>query len=164
VVLLHGHGGNAALDDIFVRRMLERDKPYLVYSLSATAGKGNQIAAMLESNEWGHAGELETSKNLAANPDLVNLKRLGKKTFPSQPAPDVSPALSPVAWVSAHPEMAVGIPQKASKEKGDKIFAIVVDGIVDVLRKIKKDRIGPAAMRAYVRKVNGVRAKVRGKD
>jgi len=153
IVLLHGHGGNVPLHSMFVKRMQERCKPYAVYSLPPLCNMKVDIAEIIESSEWGHACEMETSANLVFAPELVNLKRLGKKRFPAQPGPDVGGALTSVDWTARHPEMAVGDPQKATAEKGEKIISEWAKGVIDALRKIKRDRIAPVTIRRFNRRV-----------
>jgi len=152
IVLLHCHGGNVTLDGEFLARMLERGKPYVVYSLPVFGSKSQEIAATIQTKDWGHACEMETSMNLVAAPELVNLERLGKKTFPSRPAADLGAARTAYDWTVRHPEMAVGEPQKATKAKGERIFAIWEDEIVAIIRKIKRDRMTLPTLRDYVRK------------
>lgn len=161
IVLLHGHGGNTSLHEMFVQRMLEREKPYAVYSIPVFGSKAGEIGALLDTKQWGHACEMETSLNLVAAPELVNLKRLGTKTFPSKPGPDVGAARTPVGWAVSHPEMAVGEPQKATSEKGERIFELWANEVVSILRKIKRDRRTPAAMRRYARKAHAIRPRKR---
>ena len=114
------------------------------------------MAALLETKEWGHACEFEASLNLVACPELVNFKALKGRHFPTFPVPPVSPAATPLSWVSAHPEMAVGFPQKATAAKGEKFVELWVGAIVDTLRKIKRDRRGPAVLADYNRRVRSV--------
>jgi len=156
VVLLHGHGGNDMLLGAFLKRVLEREKPYAVYSVPVFAGAGGKITALLETKEYGHACEFETSLNMFVCPELVDLDALGAKTFPTQPAPDVGAALTPVDWTARHPEMAVGEPQKGTVEKGRQFAEIWVDAIVATLRRIKKDNVCPEAMDTYRRQVRAV--------
>ena len=158
VVLLHGHGGNVALHQMFINRALEKEKPYTVYSIPVLLA-GERVRAVLESKETGHACEMETSMNLVAAPELVNLKRLGKKTFPSLPGPDVGAALVPGSWIMAYPEAAIGEPQKATEEKGAAIMSAWADAVVKVLRKIKRDKMTPAFLKQFVRKANAAGAK-----
>lgn len=162
LVVLHGHGGNIFLGAALLRRMLEREKPYAVYSIPVFAGKGADINALMETEETGHACEMETSLNMVACPELVNLKVLGKKTFPTQPGPDVGCVSTPVDWTSRHPEMAVGEPQKAAKEKGEKVMQLWADGIVEALRKIKKDAQCLKQMRAYSEQAQSLEKGARG--
>ena len=116
--------------------VLEKEKNYALYSIPVLDEKS--VLALMESKELGHACERETSVSLVSHPELVHLEKLGDKTFPSRPKPDVDTALTPVDWIAQHPEMAVGIPQKSNKDKGEKILSIWVDKTVEILRKIKK--------------------------
>ena len=154
IILLHGHGGNPALHEMFCRRMLEREKPYAVYSISAQAGRWDEMYKAGGESTWGHACEWETSMALMACPELVNLKALGKRTFPNAPSPDVGTALTPVDWIAAHPDMCVGVPQLGSRAKGEKWLAMAVEGVVAHIRKIKKDRRTLAVMADYRRRAH----------
>jgi creatinine amidohydrolase len=156
IVLLHGHGGNTALNTMFCDRMLEREKPYAVYSLSAQAGRWDEMQKTKESGEWGHACEWETSMAMTACPELVRLDVLNGRTFPGVPGPDVGSALTAVDWIARHPEMAVGDPAAASREKGERWLAMAVEGVVDHLRKIKKDARTLEAIQDYVRQAHSV--------
>jgi creatinine amidohydrolase len=156
IVILHGHGGNIFLGDALLRRVLEREKDYAVYSIPVFAGRWEGIKALLETDDYGHACEMETSLNMVACPELVNLKVLGTKTFPSRPGPEVASAACSTNWCIRHPEMAVGVPQKATAEKGEKIAQLWADGIVETLRKIKKDARCPKGMSDYRRKARSL--------
>ena len=68
---------------------------------------------------------------------------------------------TPVDWNAAHPGMAVGQPQKATRKKGEAIFALWTDEIAGILRQIKRDRRTPAATRDYARKAHALRARKR---
>jgi len=157
IVLLHGHGGNTALHTMFLQRTLEREKPYAVYSIPVFGGTWGEIRKLIETKELGHACEMETSLSLVAVPGLVNLKRLGRKTFPTRPRPKVGAAATPVDWGTAHPEMAVGHPQKATRDKGERIFALWADEVARILRQIKRDKKAPSAMRTYARNARAPR-------
>jgi creatinine amidohydrolase len=159
MVLLHGHGGNVYLGDALLRRLLEREKPYAAYSIPVFAGKGEAIRSLLETKEWGHACEMETSLNLVTCPGLVNLKVLGRKTFPGRPGPETGSASTPVGWTARHPEMAVGVPQKGTAKKGEEIARLWVEGIVETLGKIKKDRVCLREMRSYAKRARSLRGK-----
>ena len=160
VVLLHGHGGNVALHWMFCKRMLERDKPYAVYSIPVFGSRGEEITAICDGGDMGHACEMETSMDMVAFPDLVKLDVLGDKRFPMGEHPDVGAAHTPVEWVSRWREMAVGDPQKATAEKGEKILSIWCDEVVDILRKIKADTVTLSEMKRYTAQTNGHRGEV----
>jgi creatinine amidohydrolase len=159
IVLLHGHGGNVFLGEAFVRRMLERDKPYALYSIPVLPGIGMELRALMESEHIGHACEFETSLNMAACPGLVDLKALGKRTFTPLPGPEVGVAITPVDWIARHPEMFKGEPQKATPEKGEKIATLWSDAIIKHLRLIKRDRLTARAMKNCARLAHSIGSK-----
>lgn len=156
IVLLHGHGGNVFLEQAFVKRMQEREKPYAVYSIPVMPEIWDGINALMESSHTGHACEFETSLNMTACPELVDLKTLGKKTFPPHQGPQVGVAVTSADWISQHPEMAVGEPQKATIRKGEKIAKLWSDSIIKHLRLIKRDKIVPRTVKSYVRRVHSI--------
>jgi len=90
---------------------------------------------------------------LAAAPDLARLDRVPARGFRTTPGPDVGAALTAVDFHAHYPEMAMGEPKKATREKGEKAIDLWVDDIVDILRKIKRDRFTPRVVREYARKV-----------
>jgi len=156
IALLQSHGGNVTLDAGFMRRMLEREKPYMVYSIPVFAGKGQSVLDLMETKECGHACEMEASMNLAACPELVDFKVLKGRHFPTFPLPDAGSAQTPVWWVGAHPEMAVGYPQRGTVAKGEKSTDLWAEGIAETVRKIKRDRRGPKIWSDYNRRVKTV--------
>ena len=156
IVLLHGHGGNESHTLTFLVRMLEREKPYSLYVIPIGAGRTQEMGKLIETSPTGHACESETSIDMVACPDLVDLKALGKKTFPARPVPQTGAARTTAWWIAAYPEMAVGYPQKATRDKGEKLLQLWADGIVDSLCQIKKDRRCAAAVRSYVRRAHAV--------
>lgn len=158
IVLLHGHGGNYCLHQGFMKKVLEEEKPYAVYSIPVFGDKGPEIKAMCNS-ETDHACEEETSISLASHPEFVWLKRLGKKTFPGKARPDVGAAATPVDWTAMHPEMVVGRPQLATRGKGEEMLAIWEQEVVSILRKIKKDNLTIASLRDYTKRANQCRGK-----
>jgi creatinine amidohydrolase len=154
IVLLHGHGGNVSLHEGFIKQLKDKEKRYAVYSIPVFGGMEKKVKGLMESKDDGHAGEFETSMNMVAAPQLINMKRLGKRTFPSRPRPDVGAALTTVEWTARHPFMAVGEPQLATRAKGEKIYTIWADEIRGILRKIKKDRLTFSAMKSYQKRSN----------
>jgi creatinine amidohydrolase/Fe(II)-dependent formamide hydrolase-like protein len=50
----------------------------------------------------------------------------------------------------------VGEPETASREKGERWLALAVEGVVQHLRKIKKDTRTLAAINDYVRRSNSI--------
>ncbi len=156
IVLVHGHGGNVIMDQGFMKRQLERETPYLVYSIPVLGGRGEEMQKLMETDDIGHACEFETSLDLAACPECVHLDVLKGRTFPSQPGLKIGDARTPLSWVVAHPDMAVGEPQKGTAAKGEKVAQIWAQALIDHVRLIKKDRRGPAEWARYWKRVHGV--------
>ena len=151
IVLLQGHGGNFHFGMPFLVRMIELGKQYALYSIPVYAGKSEDIRALRESSSGGHACELETSVMMATDESLVNLGKMKKEAFISRPGPDVGAAQTPVFWHVRHPEMCVGEPHKATREKGEKALDLWAEGIAEILRKIKRDKMVAPAMRKIAR-------------
>ncbi len=156
IILLHGHGGNTSLNTMFCNRMLEKEKPYAVYSLSAQGDSWDKMMEMTEGKHNGHACEWETSIFYMARPDLIRMELLGDKTYPKQEKADVGNALTAVDWVSKYPEMVVGKPQLATKEKGAQFLKIASTSVVEHIRKIKKDTKTLEVIASYIKRANSV--------
>ncbi len=120
---------------------LDRAKPYSLYSIPPLAGTSEVIAKLKESKEHGHACEVETSLALHLFPELCKMKRIHGKVYQRQQDLDVGPAATPVDWAAHYPHYAVGDASKASAEKGEKIMNAWVDTVVDIVRKVKSDRV-----------------------
>jgi creatinine amidohydrolase len=156
IILLHGHGGNTSLHTMFCNRMLEKEKPYAVFSLSAQGDKWDVMMEMTEGKHNGHACEWETSIFSMARPELVRMELLGDKEFPKHERPDVGNALTAIDWVVKYPEMAVGKPQLATKEKGAKFLQIASTSVAEHIRKIKKDTKTLETIASYIKRANSV--------
>ena len=149
IILLHGHGGNVPLHFSMPSRCLEKGKPYALYSIPPLPDMHAFITALMEFPNQGHACEMETSMNLVAAPDCVHLDRVRGKVFEMGPMPDLGSTITPVNWIGRWPEMAVGKPELATREKGEAIVAEWTRRIVDMIRTIKKDEIVPRVMKEH---------------
>jgi creatinine amidohydrolase len=156
VILLHGHGGNTSLHTMFCNRMLEKEKPYAVYSLSAQGDAWEKMVELTEAKHNGHACEWETSIFSVARPELVRMELLGDKTYPKQASADVGAALTQVDYISRYPEMVVGTPQLATREKGEKFLSLASASVAEHIRKIKKDTKTLETIASYIRRANSV--------
>lgn len=141
VVILHGHGGNPALHQMLCKRALERAKPYAIYSIPPLPDMHEFIKSLMQQSEFGHGCEMEVSMNLVSTPELVHLEYLKGKVFRRHAYPDIGSVLTQVDWIGRWPEMAVGDPSKATQEKGEKILEEWTRRVVELLRRIKRDRL-----------------------
>jgi len=151
IALLHGHGGCVPLLQMFCARIAEKAKPYAIYAIPVLPGMREVYDEILETRHRGHACELETSLDLVAAPELVRLDKLQGRIYEPQPLPDVGEALTPLGWACRWPEMVAGDPSKATREKGEKIFAAWTDRVVDILQKIKADKVAPRVMARHAK-------------
>jgi creatinine amidohydrolase len=147
ILLLHGHGGNVPMMEGFLRLVADKAKPYAVYSLPPWAGLMDVINEIRETEDIGHACEIETSISLYLFPEAVNMEAVKGKIYERRRDLDVYPAQTPVDWVANWPEAPAGIPEKATREKGERLVKAWVDVIVDVIRRIKRDEIVPQLMK-----------------
>ena len=89
-----------------------------------------EAGELVETENDGHAGEIETSRLLYLAPDLV--KGRAKEEYPEFPAPFI--ARDKVKyWENG----VWGNPQKATTEKGKKLIKVSVDKVVDIVKKMK---------------------------
>lgn len=146
IVLLHGHGGNIPLGSSILAHTLEARKPYALYSIGI-GGNAELRRQLQESEHNGHAGEFETSVGLHIHPDLVKMDRVQGAKFDPDMELDVAPAQTAVDWISRWPEMAVGEPDKATAEKGQKLLEARAAAVAETLRKVKKDTVVQGRLR-----------------
>lgn len=142
IVLLHGHGGNVPMSQSILFHVLETGRPYAIYSIPPFAGKMAEITPLLETEHYGHAGELETSVVLAVAPHLVKLDKVAGRYYgPNEEAQMGDAINTPVGWISVWEEMVCGGPDKATVEKGRTIVDLWVQGVVAAIRAIKADTV-----------------------
>jgi len=141
IMLVHAHGGNVPMHQMTLASALDRAKPYCLYSIPPLAGAREVIAELKESEETGHACEVETSLALFLFPELCHMDRVRGKVYHRQTELDVGPALTPVDWAAHYPEYSVGDASKASAPKGEKIMQAWADAVIEVARKVKKDKV-----------------------
>jgi len=149
IVLVHAHGGNVPMHQMILATTIDRAKPYSLYSIPPLAGAGDIIAKLKESQEHGHACEIETSLALYLFPELCSMDRVRGMLYHRQPTLDVGPAATPVDWAANYPHYAVGEPEKASAEKGEKIMNAWVSTVVGVVRKVKEDKVVEQIMEKF---------------
>jgi len=137
IVLAHAHGGNVPMHQMILWTTIDRAKQYSLYSIPPLAGTSEVIGKLKESQEWGHACEIETSLALHLFRNSATWAVPGQ-TLSAAARPGCRPGFDPGGLGGALPEYCVGEPAKASAEKGRQIMAAWVDTVVDVVRKVKK--------------------------
>ncbi len=142
IFIVNGHGGNLSALDIVSRR-IGTDFGifvFIFFPMIKEAGK------LLESEMGGigHAGEVETSLMLYLYPGLVRKERM-KKFLPKQldsiGTDGRKRTTVRFGWFRLKETLTdygvIGDPTKATKEKGEKIFQMIVDTAIKSLIELK---------------------------
>ncbi len=139
LVIVNGHGGNAPSLH-FAAQMINRDA-HIFTCVDTGESSDQELEAMSETENDVHAGEIETSTTLAVRPGLVDLKR-AKKFIPrfSNDYLEFSSGRS-VGWYARTAKISssgvMGDPTKASREKGEKMWAVMIKNLVELVEDIK---------------------------
>jgi mycofactocin precursor peptide peptidase len=115
VVLVNGHGGNAAAVDAAVRRLVTEGRDVVWVPCAASAGDA-------------HAGRTETSLLLHLAPGLVDLERA--EAGDVRPIATLLPELRQRGVRAVSPNGVLGDPAGASAEEGAALLAEMVDRAV----------------------------------
>lgn len=142
IILLSGHGGNRYFLPLFVQTLMEKEKPYTAYFANPHGSR--EILDVLETDEYGHAGELETSMALYICGELVKMGQVPTQPFTSmargQALQDVG-AYSPTDWYAMYPAMYVGDASKATAEKGKVLVEAGIGALVELIAEVKADEV-----------------------
>jgi creatinine amidohydrolase len=153
IILLNGHGGNNHFLPFFCQCMLAKEKDYLVYMSDMGFSQGDKLKALMESKEDYHGGEVESSLMMALGGDLMNKSYVPRA--PSEALPRMQgmhPVYTGIWWYSQFPDHYGGDANPASAEKGKKFMTLFTEYVADVIRKVKKDREGPALQAEFFKR------------
>ncbi|MBI5343884.1 MAG: creatininase family protein [Deltaproteobacteria bacterium] len=134
-ILISGHGGGLHVSalreagEALIREM----EGIKIAALSVYELIGKEVRDISETKDDSHAGEVETSLMLYLAPELV--KGRSKEEYPRLPRPVIARDKMKY-W----PGAVWGNPAKASKEKGEKMFGIMVDKVVLLIREAAPGR------------------------
>lgn len=138
LVIINGHGGNIpALQ--FAAQMINRDA-HIFTCVETGETSEKDIGALTETPNDVHAGEVETSTALANRPHLVKLDA-ARKFIPrfSSKYLNFSSKRS-VEWYARVAKISttgvLGDPTKASREKGEKIWEIMIKHLVEFVEDL----------------------------
>jgi creatinine amidohydrolase/Fe(II)-dependent formamide hydrolase-like protein len=140
LVVINGHGGNTpALK--YAAQMINRDA-HIFTCVDTGETSDVDLSALCETPNDVHAGEIETSTSLATRPELVRLEK-AKNFIPrfSSRYLDFSSRRS-VDWYARtskiSPTGVLGDPSKASREKGEKIWEIMIRNLLELVEHLKR--------------------------
>lgn len=139
LIIINGHGGNGATLEL-AAQMINRDA-HIFTCVDTGETSDADIDELTDTPNDAHAGEVETSTTLATRPELVDMS-LAKKAVPrfSSEYLDFSSQRS-VAWFAHTGKISksgvLGDPTKATKEKGERYWELMIDHLVKFVEQIK---------------------------
>jgi creatinine amidohydrolase/Fe(II)-dependent formamide hydrolase-like protein len=151
LLILNGHGGNAATLH-FAAQQINRDSGIFT-SVDSGETSDADIYAMTETPNDVHAGEIETSTTLAIRPDLVDMSQ-AKDTVPSFSSSylDFTSKRS-IGWYAHTHKISengvMGAPSRASREKGERIWHLMIDHLVELVEHLKALTLDEIHQRRY---------------
>jgi len=151
LVIINGHGGNSpALN--FAAQMINRDA-HIFTCVDTGETSDPDVDALAETPNDVHAGEIETSTTLAVRPEQVRMEKAC--TFIPQFSSHYLNFTSKrrVNWY-AHtarisPEGVLGDPSKASRDKGKKIWHLMIRNLVEFVEDLKGLTLDEIYQRRY---------------
>jgi creatinine amidohydrolase/Fe(II)-dependent formamide hydrolase-like protein len=151
LVIINGHGGNRpALKN--AAQMINRDAQ--IFTCVDTGESSDvDIVKLIETPNDAHAGEVETSTALATRPHLVNMEK-AEKFLPEFSSRYLNFSSSrSVEWYTRTESISqngvLGDPTKASKEKGEKIWQVMVENLVKFVDELKNMTLDEIYERRY---------------
>ena len=151
LVVINGHGGNAPSLNFAAQRINQDARIFVCVDTGETSDV--DVDNLIETPNDVHAGEIETSTSLAIRPHLVRMDHLQKEvpTFTSRYL-DFSSKRG-VAWYAyTHKISASGVmgdPTKASREKGQKMWAMMISHLVTFVDQLKQMTLKEIYQRKY---------------
>ncbi len=151
LVIINGHGGNAPSLN-FAAQMINRDTKIFV-SVDTGETSDSDIDKLVETPNDVHAGEFETSTTLAVRPHLVKMDQAARSIprFSSRYLNFTSKrGISWYAYTKPISETGVmGDPTKASSEKGQKMWKIMIGHLVAFIEDLKRLTLEEIHQRRY---------------
>lgn len=147
VILLNGNRPSGTANDQVARRMiddLDDLHDFRVSAVSYWEPASGQIHAIRKSVEggMGHAGELETSFQLATRPELVRMEKLEGAHYGPVIWDLVAPT-NPTRTYGRRPRPAVGHaaifgdPTQASADMGNRCIELIVDALAETFENLR---------------------------
>lgn len=146
LLVFNSHGGNQAIGQTFLEVFGYRNPQCRVALLTWWRLALAELKEISETGPGGagHAGEMETSLMLLIAPDLVRTDRIQPKanlpTFDWAEADMLNGAPAGIYQTMKQrtPNGAFGEPAAASREKGARITAVVLDALVGIVSTLRK--------------------------
>lgn len=146
VLIINGHGGNNDVLHILSRTSL-RDLGSLVASVMWARIGADEIAARVQSPQYGHACESETSVAMAVAPEVVRADRIGPPgarrsvdPLTDPPSPAVNQTVLLHEWSD---DGALGDPRLANLADGQAISEVVAARTLEFARRFMQRELPP---------------------
>ncbi|NOX19862.1 MAG: creatininase family protein [Nitrospirae bacterium] len=132
-VLITGHGGGLHINAMkeVAEELVEEIKDIKMAVVCPYTILYKELSEIAETENDSHAGELETSLILAIRPELV--KGSSKEEYPTFPKP-----LIVRDKLKYWPGGVWGNPQKATREKGERVLNIIVKKLIEIIKEVEK--------------------------
>jgi len=139
LVILNGHGGNIPTLQ-FAAQMINKEA-HIFTCVDTGETSDRDVAELVVTRGDVHAGEIETSTSLATRPELVRMER-ARKFVPSFVSQYMDFGASRrVEWFShtarISPSGVLGDPTQASREKGRRIWDLMIRHLVEFVRALQ---------------------------
>jgi creatinine amidohydrolase/Fe(II)-dependent formamide hydrolase-like protein len=140
LVIINGHGGNSPSLNFAAQRINQDARIFVCVDTGETSDV--DISAISETPNDVHAGEIETSTSLATRPHLVKFEKAIKMVPKFSSRYLNFSSKRGVEWYAHTKKISstgvMGDPTKASAEKGDKIWEIMIAHLVALVEDLKR--------------------------
>jgi len=156
ILIVSSHGGNVHLLRYFAQLFPGLNRPYSVYTSflhDLTQAQFKKIRTECNIDDvGGHAGFYETALMMFIRPDLVNMdKVIVKESESLNRIPQVNDEriYTGFHWYADYPHHFAGDPTGATVEYGKKLFDILQQRIVKMIKTVKADTMTPSLINEY---------------
>lgn len=151
IIIINGHGDNMpALTN--AAQMINRDARIFV-CVDTGESSDADISMITESKNDVHAGEIETSTSLSTRPELVNMDSLVDENVNFGSSFLNYDSERSVKWYVRTKKISesgvIGVPSRASKEKGDRIWEIMIRQLVCLVEEVKAAKLEDLYQKRY---------------
>lgn len=147
IIIVNGHGGNNAFLNYFGMAQLSERRNYSLYWFrpreSEEVNKAAEALTMVDEFDE-HAGNSESSKMAAAQPDKIHLDRAGEQSgVDLKRMKELDFIYSGIWWYAQYPNHYAGDGSKANAEAGELWIDHTVDQLVEMIKMVKADETVP---------------------
>ena len=139
IIILNGHGDNAPTLN-YAAQMINRDA-HIFVCVDTGETSDVDLDKLIDTPNDIHAGEIETSTTLAIRPELVQMDKASDTTLQFSSSYLDFSSHNSVPWYVRTKKISedgtMGNPTKATAEKGEKMWAIMIDHLVKFVETIK---------------------------